>query len=148
MVTLTLNNYFDRERHEIEESFEALDAEKTGRLGIEHAYSILLGLGYIADYKKKDEFSPATLEEAAKEIERAESGDHDDSDWISGITLETLLKVVDTVRAMLGVPFFVVDRNQSLTQAWHDDCGCWKFLVSLPVPLTRERTSASCSFKR
>lgn len=96
MVTLTLNDDGDTDIYQIKESFEALDIEKTGRLEIELAYLLLLGLGYITDYKKKDEFNPTILGEAAKRIESVETENYDGVDLNYGIKLETLLKIVAT----------------------------------------------------
>jgi len=106
MVTLTLDDNIDTDRFDIQESFEALDGEKTGRLGVELAYMLLLGLGYMSDYKKKDAFTPATLEETAKRIESSDNESYNDSGF--GIKLETLLTIADTVRAFVILrPFFV-----------------------------------------
>lgn len=102
MVSFTLDEHSDTDssRYDIEESFEALDIQKTGRLEVELAYSLLLGLGYLPDHTKKDIFNPRALEEAAKRIESVEN--KDGKALSSGITLETLLKVVDTVSAFLN----------------------------------------------
>ena len=117
MVTLTLDNHSDADRYNIKESFEALDRQKTGRLEIELAYTLLLGLGYITDYKKKDELTPATLEEAAKRIESAERENNCNAaiDLSSGITLETLLTVVATVRALLYLPSLLPNETRIKT---------------------------------
>ena len=107
MVALTLvDDHVDKDsRYDIEESFEALDIQKTGRLDVELAYSILLGLGFIPDYKKKDEFNLTALEEAARQIESSENQNYNDANLSSGIKLETLLAVVDTVSAFFNLVF-------------------------------------------
>ena len=102
MVTLTLDDDIDADRFDIKESFEALDGQKTGRLGVDLAYTLLLGLGYMADYKKKDDFTPATLKETAKRIEISENGSYNKDDFRCGIKLETLLTIVATVRAFIN----------------------------------------------
>jgi hypothetical protein len=135
MVTLTLDNHSDADRYDIKESFEALDRQKTGRLQIGLAYALLLGLGYITDYKKKDEFNPATLEEAAKQIESVESENNYNGvvDLSSGITLETLLTVVATVRALLDLPSLLPNETRMkatlkkvcyVQTSWYDDENC------------------------
>lgn len=98
MVTLRLDDETDVDQYDIKESFEALDTQKTGRLDFELAYSLLLGLGYMSDYKKKDDFNVSTLEQAAKRIENAQNENYDGVQ--SGIDLDTLLAVVDAVRAL------------------------------------------------
>ena len=103
MVTLRLDDHTDTDRYDIKESFEALDVQKTGRLDFELAYSLLLGLGYITDYKKKDEFNHKTLEEAARRIESVQNENYNSLDFRSGIKLETLLTIVDTVRTFLDL---------------------------------------------
>ena len=95
------NNHNDEDIYDIKESFHALDRQKTGRLEINLAYTLLLGLGYITDYTRKDEFTPATLEEAAKRIQRIESEKINDTHLNFGIELETLLTVIATVRAVV-----------------------------------------------
>ena len=106
MVTLTLDDNIDIDRFDIQESFEALDGDKTGRIGVELAYTLLLGLGYMADYKKKDAFTPATLKETAKRIESSDNESYNDSGF--GIKLKTLLTIVAMVRAFVIIhPFFV-----------------------------------------
>lgn len=100
MVTLTLDDRSDTDIYDIKQSFEALDRQKTGRLKIELAYLLLLGLGYITDYTKKDEFNPTTLEEAAKRIESVEIESQYGVNFISGIKLETLLVVIATHPAL------------------------------------------------
>ena len=109
MVTLTLDDRSDTDRYDIKQSFEALDRQKTGRLEIELAYLLLLGLGYITDYTKKDEFNPTTLEEAAKRIESVNIESQYGMNFISGIKLETLLVVVATVRAFLNLPSLLLE---------------------------------------
>lgn len=99
MVTLRLDDHTDIDRYDIKESFEALDTQKAGRLDFDLAYSLLLGLGYITDFKKKDEFDHTALEEAARKIQSFQNENYDDVDFRSGIQLETLLTVVDTVRS-------------------------------------------------
>jgi len=96
MVTFKLEEHPDTHLYDIKESFEALDTQRTGRLDIELAYTILLGLGYISDYTKKDEFGVTALEEAAKQVDNF-SDNQDDVEMNSGIKLETLLTVVTTV---------------------------------------------------
>ncbi len=98
MVTLKLDDRSDTDRYDIVESFESLDTQKTGRLEFELAYSLLLGLGYITDYKKKDEFDPTTLKQAARRIESVENENFNEIDFQAGIQLETLLTVVAKVR--------------------------------------------------
>ena len=98
MVTLGLDDEADRNRYDIMESFEALDTQKTGCLDFDVAYTLLLGLGYMSDYKKKDDFGVTTLKEAAKRIESVQNENYDGAQYGSGIDLETLLAVVDTVR--------------------------------------------------
>mmetsp|Transcript_5867 Transcript_5867/g.14609 ORF Transcript_5867/g.14609 Transcript_5867/m.14609 type:complete len:106 (-) Transcript_5867:451-768(-) len=105
MVTFILDHQNDKDVHDIKESFYALDRQKTGRLKIELAYTLLLGLGYI-NFTRKDEFNEFTLEEAAKRIESIESESRNEADFDSGIRLDTLLTVIATVRA-------VVERNQN-----------------------------------
>mmetsp|Transcript_4858 Transcript_4858/g.14057 ORF Transcript_4858/g.14057 Transcript_4858/m.14057 type:complete len:209 (+) Transcript_4858:244-870(+) len=101
MVKFALNDENDAQRHEIRESFEALDTKKTGRLGIDMAYTLLLGLGYSLDYKKQDEFTPSTLEALAKQIEQEDSENFDNADELgSGIRLETVLTIVATHPAL------------------------------------------------
>jgi hypothetical protein len=134
MVTLTLDNHSDADRYNIKESFEALDRQKTGRLEIDLAYTLLLGLGYITDYKKKDEFTPAALEEAAELIESAESENNSNGavDLSSGITLETLLTVVATVRALFYLPSLLPNETRIKTasnefvvyKSSYDDVSC------------------------
>jgi hypothetical protein len=98
MVTLSFGLM---DEYDIEESFDALDDDKLGRLSINQAYTLLLGLGYLKDYKQKDSFTPADLKEAALRVaapqERSLSfnGDGTAGEWLS---LETLLKVVAKVR--------------------------------------------------
>ena len=53
------------------------------------AYSLLLGLGYLDDYKRKDAFTCVELKESAKQI--------DDRDQ-EGLKLQTLLTIIATVR--------------------------------------------------
>jgi len=101
MVTLSLDlvNDIDADRFDIEESFEALDVHKTGRLGFDRAYILLLGLGYLENYKKNFSFSLGMLKEFAKKIESDLQDDRDDEWFELGIKLETLLKIIATVRA-------------------------------------------------
>ncbi|VEU33621.1 unnamed protein product [Pseudo-nitzschia multistriata] len=96
MVKFTINDDNDSNRHDIIESFEALDTSKTGRIGVDLAYTLLLGLGYMSDYKRKDDFTLTTLEKSARRIERADCEDYDEADFESGIKLETLLTIVAT----------------------------------------------------
>ncbi len=121
MVTLKLDDRRDADRYDIVESFEALDRQKTGRLEFEQAYSLLLGLGYITDYKKKDEFDPTALQAAARRIESVQNENYNDVDFQSGIKLETLLTVVDTVRACLRLPSLATERNHK--KRGEDICG-------------------------
>ncbi len=106
MVTLRLDDEAERDQYDIQESFEALDTQKTGRLDFELAYTLLLGLGYMSDYKKKDDFNVTALEEAAKRIENVQNENYNGRQYRSGIDLETLLAVVDTVSLL-----FVISRS-------------------------------------
>jgi len=112
MVTLSLDlvNDIDADRFDIEESFEALDVHKTGRLGFDRAYILLLGLGYLENYKKNFSFSLGMLKEFAKKIESDLQDDRDDEWFELGIKLETLLKIIATHPALL-------QRNRSVNFA-------------------------------
>jgi len=103
MVTLSLDlvNDIDADRFDIEESFEALDVHKTGRLGFDRAYMLFLGLGYLENYKKNSSFSLDMLKEFAKQIENDSQDDRDDEGFELGIKLETLLKIVATHPSIL-----------------------------------------------
>lgn len=98
MVTLRLDDEADRNRYDIIESFEALDTQKTGCLDFDVAYTLLLGLGYMPDYKKKDDFNVTALKKAAERIESVQNENYNGVQYGSGIGLETLLAIVDTVR--------------------------------------------------
>mmetsp|Transcript_15538 Transcript_15538/g.33583 ORF Transcript_15538/g.33583 Transcript_15538/m.33583 type:complete len:158 (-) Transcript_15538:607-1080(-) len=100
MVTYTLNNDNDPDRYDIKESFEALDTLRTGRLGVDLAHTLLLGLGYMSDYKRKDEFTPTTLAEMARRIESEDTENRNSADFESGIRLETILTIVATHPAL------------------------------------------------
>ena len=102
MVTLKLDEHSSRERNDVVEGFEALDVHKTGRLGVDLAYTLLLGLGYMNDYKKKKEFSPDILKEIAGRIESVENENLNPVDTDSGMKVETLLKIVATVSPLIG----------------------------------------------
>ena len=110
MVTFSLDdssgNDVDADRYDIEESFGALDVHKTGRLGFDLAYTLLLGLGYLGNYKKKNDFTPGILKQLTKQIEENDglsmdgrSNNNNNDEGIElGIKLETLLTIVATVR--------------------------------------------------
>ena len=110
MVTFSLDdssgNDVDADRYDIEESFGALDVHKTGRLGFDLAYTLLLGLGYLGNYKKKNDFTPGILKQITKQIEKKDglsmdgrSNNNNNDEGIElGIKLETLLTIVATVR--------------------------------------------------
>jgi hypothetical protein len=109
MVTFSLDdsgNDVDADRYNIEESFGALDVHKTGRLGFDLAYTLLLGLGYLGNYKKKNDFTPGILKQLTKKIENdvllkdgsSNSNNNNDEGVELGIKLETLLTIVATVR--------------------------------------------------
>ena len=102
MVTFTLDNRNEKEIYDVKESFHALDTQKTGSLKFELAYTLLLGLGYITDHRKKHEFSLATLEEAAKRIQSVENDNTNGADLNSGIKLDTLLTIIATVGVFLN----------------------------------------------
>ena len=71
------------------------------------AYSLLLGLGYLDDYKRKDAFTCVELKESAKQI--------DDRDQ-EGLKLQTLLTIIATVRiAILKIKHFVWDLVPTLS---------------------------------
>ena len=110
MVTFSLDdssgNDVDADRYDIEESFGALDVHKTGRLGFDLAYTLLLGLGYLGNYRKKNDFTPGILNQLTKQIEKNDglsmdgrSNNNNNDEGIElGIKLETLLTIVATVR--------------------------------------------------
>jgi hypothetical protein len=107
MVTFSLDdsgNDVDADRYDIEESFGALDLHKTGRLEFDLACTLLLGLGYLGNYKKKDDFTPGILKQLTKQIENDDllkdgsSSNNVDEGIELGIKLETLLTIVATVR--------------------------------------------------
>ncbi|OEU06303.1 hypothetical protein FRACYDRAFT_255226 [Fragilariopsis cylindrus CCMP1102] len=112
MVTFSLDdssgNDVDADRYDIEESFGALDVHKTGRLGFDLAYTLLLGLGYLGNYKKKNDFTPEILKQLMKQIEENDgllidgrSNNNNNDEGIElGIKLETLLTIVATHPAL------------------------------------------------
>lgn len=93
MVTLSLLDQLTKvdDRFDIEESFDALDVHHTGRLGFDRAYTLLLGLGYLDDYKRKDAFTCVELKESAKQID---DRDHE------GLKLQTLQTIIATHPAL------------------------------------------------
>lgn len=91
MVTLSFGLM---DEYDIEESFAALDEDKLGRLSIDQAYTLLLGLGYLKDYKQKDCFTPADLKEA---VRGAVWGDVEEDFTAERVSLKTLLKIVEKV---------------------------------------------------
>lgn len=115
MVTLKLDEHSSRERNDVVEGFEALDVHKTGRLGVDLAYTLLLGLGYMNDYKKKKEFSPDILKEIAGRIESVENENLNPVDTDSGMKVETLLKIVATHPGLSQG-----DRSESFAQRCFD----------------------------
>ena len=71
------------------------------------AYTLLLGLGYLDDYKRKDAFTCVELKESAKQID---DRDHE------GLKLQTLLTIIATVRiAILKIKHFVWDLVPTLS---------------------------------
>ena len=69
------------------------------------AYTLLLGLGYLDDYKRKDAFTCVELKESAKQID---DRDHE------GLKLQTLLTIIATVRiAILNIKHCVGFRPHS-----------------------------------
>eukprot|EP00536_Pseudo-nitzschia_multiseries_P008400 jgi/Psemu1/66509/estExt_Genemark1.C_2130016 len=121
MVRFTLNdenqnqnenqNENDAERYDIRQSFAALDTRKTGRLGIDLAYTLLLGLGYLSDYTKKDEFTVTTLEALARKIEQHEDAEHHDHGADSG---KGYIDASDVVRLGDSVGTFGMDNDLSI----------------------------------
>lgn len=71
------------------------------------AYTLLLGLGYLEDYKNKDIFTPVKLKEFAKQIDY----DLTDDSNHEGLKLQTLLTIVATVSIVLArfVPRFLIN---------------------------------------
>ena len=59
---------------------------------------LLLGLGYLGNYKNHSSFSVGMLTELAKQIENDLQDDRDEEGFELGIQLETLLKIIATVR--------------------------------------------------
>mmetsp|Transcript_20411 Transcript_20411/g.32848 ORF Transcript_20411/g.32848 Transcript_20411/m.32848 type:complete len:201 (-) Transcript_20411:346-948(-) len=102
MVTLQFNVDDDEEEdHDLLESFDALDEDKLGQITVEQAYTLLMGLGYLQDYKKKDRFTLETIKMTLRQIAAQEqvSGDQNDDDDSDeneggGVTLERLKMIV------------------------------------------------------
>lgn len=92
MVTLSFGLM---DQYDIEESFEALDEDKLGRLSIDQAYTLLLGLGYLRDYKQKTLFTPSDLKDSVRRIVRGRMDEDGTGQWVS---LTSLLLVVEKVR--------------------------------------------------
>jgi hypothetical protein len=92
MVTLSFGLM---DQYDIEESFEALDKDKFGRLSIDDAYILLLGLGYLKDYKQKDNFTPSDLKHS---VRRVVQGQMDEDGTGERVSLKSLMHVVEKVR--------------------------------------------------
>ncbi|KAL3927842.1 MAG: hypothetical protein SGARI_005212 [Bacillariaceae sp.] len=74
MVKLTFDVPLDDERQQwdLHQSFDAMDDAKLGRLSISQAYTLILGLGYLQDYKAQDRFTPQILKDAVQTIQQQE----------------------------------------------------------------------------
>mmetsp|Transcript_4125 Transcript_4125/g.4678 ORF Transcript_4125/g.4678 Transcript_4125/m.4678 type:complete len:148 (+) Transcript_4125:248-691(+) len=66
---------------------------------------LLLGLGYLGNYKNHSSFSVVMLTELAKQIENDLQDNRDDEGVELGIKLETLLKIVATLEKNRSVNF-------------------------------------------
>jgi hypothetical protein len=97
MVTLSFGLM---DEYDIEESFEALDESKLGRLSIEQAYTLLLGLGYLKDYKHSATFTVTDLKDCIRGIVHGRMDEDETGEWVS---LKALLLVVEKVRLAIGL---------------------------------------------
>ncbi|KAG7347767.1 hypothetical protein IV203_016472 [Nitzschia inconspicua] len=110
MVTFTLEEVDDDDiEWDLQQSFDAMDDEKLGRLSIDAAYTLLLGLGYMRDYKLRDRFTTEDMTFAVRALRReqkvknGEPFSKDDGDWV---TMEILKQVIEMYS-------FVLQRDRS-----------------------------------
>jgi hypothetical protein len=116
--TFDLENDEEQQQWDLKQSFESVDDDKLGILSVDQAYTLVLGLGYLQDYKAQDRFTPQILRDAVKAIRRQEReergiygvGDDPDDD---GVTLEVLQKVLDVYSSVLHR-----DRTQNFQQGF------------------------------
>ncbi|KAG7368427.1 hypothetical protein IV203_031170 [Nitzschia inconspicua] len=110
MVTFSLEEVDDDDiEWDLQQSFDAMDDEKLGRLSIDAAYTLLLGLGYMRDYKLRDRFTTEDMTFAVRALRREQklkNGEpfaKDDGDWV---TMEILKQVIEMYS-------FVLQRDRS-----------------------------------
>jgi hypothetical protein len=83
--------------YDLKDSFDALVGKVFGRITVEEAYQIILGLGYIKDYKMGEKFTTQTIQQTVDMIknEQREEEEHngdDQGDYV--VSLDILQKII------------------------------------------------------
>jgi hypothetical protein len=99
MVTIALDEQDDNDLEwDFREAFDSMDEDKTRRLSIDQAYTVILGLGYLKDYRDKDLFTPEVLRVAVKAIRRQQQepseGGYSFDDGREWVTLDVLKQIL------------------------------------------------------
>lgn len=100
MVTFTLEAVDDDDvEWDLQQSFEAMDDEKLGRLSIHAAYTLLLGLGYLNLRDRGCRFTEDDLRCATRALRRrgkvAREFANDDGEWVTMDILKEVLRMYD-----------------------------------------------------
>jgi Ca2+-binding EF-hand superfamily protein len=119
MVTITLDEEDDNDLEwDLQQAFDAMDEDKIGCLSIDQAYTVILGLGYLKDYRDKDRFTPEVLRVVVKGIRRkqhepqlSEGGftSEDGGEWVT----------LDDLKQILASHSNVLHRDRSISVFEH-----------------------------
>jgi hypothetical protein len=158
MVTFQLEVVDDAEvAWDLQQSFQAMDYAKVGRLDIDAAYTVLLGLGYLRDYQMQDRFTPAIMRSAVLALRRKQKlqkGNEfapDDGDWV---TLDMLKEIIEMYSFVLqrdrSAPVFqsaIADMDQD-HKGFLDATDIQKFATSVGELISLEEAEAMVAVTR
>jgi hypothetical protein len=152
MVAITLDEQDDDDwEWDLQQAFDAMDDDKIRHLSIDQAYTVILGLGYLQDYRDKDRFTPEVFRVAVKCIRRQQqkskggSSVDDGNEWVTLDMLKQIFALYSNVlQRDSSTPLFertVLQMDQS-NKGFIDASDVQAFAASVDENISHEEAQA------